>query len=284
MAASNGPSEDDYILNRDWRAVARLHHRHMLFNIVRGYTLHPQVQLKPGAKIADIGGGTCIWAIDVVRDLDFPVTVDAIDISLAQCPPKSWLPDNIRLMTHDVNQPFPSSLLGTYDFPFRTKKMTNRAPSTLLEPGGLIQWTEQNPDANRIIVAPGVSTSTHGTEEVLRFLEKPRKTISFEWVSQLGHRLSTNARLVAFNRFESLTEHQQLWSIGVLQACEEFASNLERNGRSPEDAERVAALRSAADKAAGEMLNGVGIHSELVVAVAQKDSTSEPSEGNSKLS
>lgn len=64
-----------------------------------------------------------------------------------------------------------------------------------------------------------------------------------------------------------------MWSVEVLQACEEFASNLERKAQSNGDIERAAELRSSAEKAAVEMLNGVGIYSELVVAVAQKDST-----------
>lgn len=97
------------------------------------------------------------------------------------------------------------------------------------------------------------------------------------WVSQLGERLSKHARVVATNRYESLNEHQQLWNIGVLQACEEFATNLEGNGQSSEDVERATKLRIAANRAAVEMFNGVGIHSELVVAVAQKESSHEDS-------
>ncbi|KAL8846743.1 MAG: hypothetical protein Q9221_008186 [Calogaya cf. arnoldii] len=139
------------------------------------------------------------------------------------------------------------------------------------DPRCFIQWSEQNPGANRVVRAPGVSTSTNATEEILCFLAAPRETINFEWVSQLGERLSKHARVVAFNRYESLNEHQQLWSIGVLQACEEFASNLDRNGQSSENSEQAAKLRSSTDKAAVEMLNGVGIHSELIVAVAQKE-------------
>ncbi|KAL8759410.1 MAG: hypothetical protein Q9199_000779 [Rusavskia elegans] len=180
-------------------------------------------------------------------------------------------------------------MLGTYDFVnvqnwlciWREEKSQTLIHNllSLLKPGGFIQWSEQNPDANRIVVAPGVSTSTVATEEVLSFLESPRKTISFEYgifaPKELGERLAAHARVVAFDRYESLNEHQLLWSIGVLQACEEFASNLERSGQSREDAARAANLRSAADRAAVEMLNGVGIHSELVVAVAQKDSTEE---------
>ncbi|KAL8965501.1 MAG: hypothetical protein Q9183_003819, partial [Haloplaca sp. 2 TL-2023] len=140
-----------------------------------------------------------IWAIDVVQSLKFPVTVDAIDISMAQCPPKSWLPNGIRLITHDVNQAFPSSMLGTYDFVnvqnwlciWREETseilirnllgllIVDEASSLLLEPGGFIQWSEQNPGANRVVRAPDVSTSSNATEEILRFLAAPRKTISF---------------------------------------------------------------------------------------------------------
>lgn len=78
-------------------------------------------------------------------------------------------------------------------------------------------------------------------------------------MSQLADRLAAHTRVEAFDRYESLDEHPRLWSIGVLQACEEFASNLERNGLSRENAARDANLRSAADEAAVEMLNGVGI-------------------------
>ncbi|KAL8833984.1 MAG: hypothetical protein Q9170_003986 [Blastenia crenularia] len=282
----------------------------MLFRIVRGYLLHPDLALTPGAKIAEIGAGTCIWPIDLVRELNFPISVDAIDISMAQCPPPSWLPENIRLLTHDVNQPFPSDMHGTYDLVhvqnwlciWRTETsqaliqnlldLLSRFPF-LSEPGGFIQWSEQDPTANRVVVAPDVPTSSQYTQEVMSFLRNPRQVINFEygigppavdnsfmanspcrWVSKLGDHLSQQAKLVAFDRYTALKEHQLIWSIDVLQACEEFGSNLERNARGKEDIERAEDLRSAAEGASAEMLNGVGIYSELVVAVAQKDATS----------
>ncbi|KAI4189678.1 MAG: hypothetical protein L6R41_001287 [Letrouitia leprolyta] len=288
MAKDSSNDGDEYILNRDWRAVARLHHRHMLFKIVRGYLLHPAVTLKPGAKIAEIGAGTCIWPIDVSRELRIPISVDAVDISMAQCPPPSWLPKNVRLVTHDVYQPFPSEMHGTYDMVHvqnwlciwrtETSKTLIRNLLDLLRPGGFIQWSEQDPTANRIVVAPDAPTSSRFTEEIMSFLNNPRQTINFEWVSKLGENLSQQAKLVAFDRYSSLDEHQLIWSIGVLQACEEFGSNLERNARNEEDIERAKKLQSAAEGASAEMLNGVGIYSELVTAVAQKDATSLPSE------
>lgn len=56
-----------------------------------------------------------MWAIDLLHELPFSVSVDAIDISLAQCPPEPWLPDNVTLIAHDVYQPFPNHMLGIYD-------------------------------------------------------------------------------------------------------------------------------------------------------------------------
>ncbi|KAL8941880.1 MAG: hypothetical protein Q9216_001990 [Gyalolechia sp. 2 TL-2023] len=140
----------------------------------------------------------------------------------------------------------------------------------LREPGGFIQWSEQDPTTNRIVVAPGVPRSSQATKEVLSFLTD----LGLMWVSELGDHLGRHAKLVAFDRYRALNEHQLRWSIGVLQACEEFASNLDRNSRGDEDAERAAGLRNAAESASVEMLNGVGIYSELVVAVAQKDTSS----------
>lgn len=75
-----------------------------------------------------------------------------------------------------------------------------------------------------------------------------------------------------------------IWDIGVLQACEEFASNLKQNAKTDEEIERAAKLRDAAERASVEMLNGAGIYSELVVAVARRDRSIEPrSQSNPSL-
>ncbi|KAL9013392.1 MAG: hypothetical protein Q9173_001908 [Seirophora scorigena] len=307
MAEQKTNGGDDYILNRDWRAVAS--------RALESPTLEPAL----GESVWGIDDNArltfdSIWPIDIGSELQLPVTVDAIDVSMAQCPPPSWLPKNISLITHDVYEPFPLHMQGVYDlvhvqnwlciwrdetaeklisnllsllskFPEQIKRESSQHPTSLTrsEPGGFIQWSEQDPEANRLIVAPGVSCATQATQDVLKFLNAPRQTISFEWVSRLGEYLNAHARLVAFDRFGSSNEHQQLWSIGVLQACEEFASNLERKAQSKADTERAAELRSSAEKAAVEMLTGVAIYSELVVAVAQKGFT-KPVHGDSQVS
>ncbi|KAL8989549.1 MAG: hypothetical protein Q9177_001585 [Variospora cf. flavescens] len=179
---------------------------------------------------------------------------------MAQCPPTSWLPQNIRLITHDVYQPSPIHMQGVYDLVHVQNWLCiwrNETSEKLIR--NLLSLLSRFPEKKKRKNCPASSVAdsvrTRG------------------WVSRLGEYLDVQARLVAFDRFGSSSEHQQLWSIGVLQACEEFASNLERKAQSNGDIERAAELRSSAEKAAVEMLNGVGIYSELVVAVAQKEST-----------
>ena len=60
------------------------------------------------------------------------------------------------------------------------------------------------------------------------------------------------------------------WCVGVLQASEEFSINLLKNAESDDQKKLALSLQESSERAAGELLNGVGIHQELVVAVAQK--------------
>lgn len=89
-------------------------------------------------------------------------------------------------------------------------------------------------------------------------------------MSQLGSRLSKDLAFISFDRQKILKEHQAFWSIGVLQGCEEFSSNMRSRAKSDEDIEKAKILQDAADRASAELLNGVGIHQELVIAVVQK--------------
>ncbi|KAL8945212.1 MAG: hypothetical protein Q9211_000262 [Gyalolechia sp. 1 TL-2023] len=207
-----------------------------------------RLSIAPQDSLGTRGKNSRYWNWDLLQG---PVTVDAIDVSMAQCPPTSWLPENIRLVTHDVYRPFPSHMQGTYDL--------------VHVQNWLCIWkTENSQDLIRNLLDLLSAYTSDGYYCVTSFAA---------WVSGLGDHLGRQAKLVTFDRYKALNEHQLLWSIGVLQACEEFASNLERNARHKEDVESAAGLRSAAESASAEMLNGVGIYSELVVAVAQKDTS-----------
>ena len=95
-----------------------------------GYLLHPDIPVGVGTRIADIACGTghdvppicskvvdviySIWLLDLAKK--HPLThLDGFDISVAQFPPREWLPVNTTLSRLDILQPVPESLRGTYD-------------------------------------------------------------------------------------------------------------------------------------------------------------------------
>ena len=53
--------------------------------------------------------------MDLYNEMAPSVQIDAIDISLAQCPPRDWLPPNIRTVQRDIYAPVPESMQGVYD-------------------------------------------------------------------------------------------------------------------------------------------------------------------------
>lgn len=156
MAPPTAANEDGYILNRDWRAMARSvvdNSTSDRINCRRNVVTNIVAQIEPAAPSIQAGAGLpptsgyqveggrksrgnwsrylvstawlydhpeimsrgSMWPIDLLHELPFSVSVDAIDISLAQCPPKPWLPKSLTLISHDVYQPFPSHMLGIYD-------------------------------------------------------------------------------------------------------------------------------------------------------------------------
>ena len=89
-------------------------------------------------------------------------------------------------------------------------------------------------------------------------------------MSQLGSRLSKDLAFISFDRYKITEEQQAFWSVSVLQFCEEFSSNMRRRAQSHEDIAKAEALADDTERASAELLNGVGIHQELVVTVLQK--------------
>lgn len=76
--------------------------------------------------------------------------------------------------------------------------------------------------------------------------------------------------MVAFERKVVTEQHQAFWNISVFETFVEFVANLGRNVETEEGRAELARLREVEKKAAAELLSGVGIHCELVVAVARK--------------
>ena len=53
--------------------------------------------------------------MDLYNEMAPSLQIDAIDISLAQCPPQEWLPRGIKTVEHDIYAPVPESMQGVYD-------------------------------------------------------------------------------------------------------------------------------------------------------------------------
>ncbi|KAL8900437.1 MAG: hypothetical protein Q9192_001069 [Flavoplaca navasiana] len=150
-----------YALGRDYAAATRLNAQYYMWKETLGFDVHPDI---PTARsevldqqpihIADVGCGTAIWLRSVAQSLPH-ARLDGFDISLAQCPPLPWLPQNIRsLREWDVYQAPPVELQGRYDIVharllFVVVRDGDTTPMIrnmmlLLKPGGYLQWDELN--------------------------------------------------------------------------------------------------------------------------------------------
>lgn len=93
-----------------------------------------------------------IWLLDLARTLPRSAQLDGIDISLSQCPPPAWLPQNVTLRRIDVFGTVPDHLINYYDVihirHFVCVVKSNepmpllRNLLAMLKPGGWIQWDE----------------------------------------------------------------------------------------------------------------------------------------------
>ena len=88
------------------------------------------------------------------------------------------------------------------------------------------------------------------------------------WISALGDILRPHLNLLTYERRVVSEQHQSFWNVSVFETFVEMVANLARNDKTSN--ENTARLKEVEYKAATELLNGIGIHCELVIAVAQK--------------
>ncbi|KAK3349645.1 hypothetical protein B0T25DRAFT_247331 [Lasiosphaeria hispida] len=182
-----------YALDRSgYTASGRLVFQHYLWKDVTGALIHPHIledlgvslageALESGRhvelRVADIGTGTGVWALDVARlpsahGSNKKFSVHGFDISDEQFPPGHVLPENVQLSVSDALSVPPESLHGTFDIVhvahFAGVRALGEDPApvidhalALLKPGGWIQWDEWARDE-------------HGGVELMRLAPSPR--------------------------------------------------------------------------------------------------------------
>ena len=177
--------DDTYVLGRDFAASNRLALQHFLMKQILGFNLHPNVlPLKTSAKVADIACGSCLWLQEVSQELPQTVSLNGFDISLAQCPPSEWLPQNVSLRKWNVFDEPPFDILGTFDLVhlrFVGLLVTDNDGSRLvhqiaklLKPNGMLQWDEYE-NSSMFIKTPNEAFPTPALDRVRSFMSAPVK-------------------------------------------------------------------------------------------------------------
>jgi trans-aconitate methyltransferase len=116
-----------------------------------GYIVHPSVRLLHSPRIVDMGTGTAKFLLSIQPA--YPeATLEGYDISSDLYPPTTSLPQNISLGELDLKQPFPEHMHGKYDLVHVRMLILAMLPedwepvvrnlTTLLKPGGYLQWEE----------------------------------------------------------------------------------------------------------------------------------------------
>ena len=72
--------------------------------------------------MSDVATGTGVWLQDIAASPEFSRPGDSeqvellgFDVSPQQIPPAKATPSNMRLVLHDITEPFPSKFQGRFD-------------------------------------------------------------------------------------------------------------------------------------------------------------------------
>ncbi|KAI1371658.1 S-adenosyl-L-methionine-dependent methyltransferase [Hypoxylon crocopeplum] len=181
--------------------VHRLNEQFEIFTENIGYILHPSITsvLLPAPStphIADIGTGTGIFLVRLHQTYPSAV-LDGFDISSTLYPPPESLPPNVTLAIRDVKQPFPEEMHGKYDVVHLRLLVTAMLPeeweptvrnvSTLLKPGGFLQWEECD-FTTCSHLRGGVSSRVETARSMANaFINALRERFEYGWNTLPGH-------------------------------------------------------------------------------------------------
>ncbi len=262
------------MLDRGYSAACRLNYQFYLWKESLQFNVHPSIPIpKHNACIADIGTGTAIWLLDLARELP-AAHLDGFDISLAQVPPKQWLPKNVKLRTWNALDEVPNDLAGQHDIVHARLlaiAVDNSDPRPLLhnlikilKPGGYLQWDELDFSNAHVKTADGSLQSPA--------LEELRKTIYSQgrqdWTVQLAEIAGDEGLLDAkLYRYGDRIELARFNSEQYLLVMDEFATRLATINK--EEASKLYRILQDAYK---ESSQGAALSMPKVVCVARKAS------------
>ncbi|KAJ5649624.1 uncharacterized protein N7484_003347 [Penicillium longicatenatum] len=146
------PSTANYLLKHDRVEALRLGSQHLLWQLHTKHILHPDIPIKDGMAIADIGAGTGIWAVELAAQLPPSARVVAYDITDAHFPSPEYWASNVKFDHLDALSDVPESLIGQFDvvhlrmlaFIIRENDPIPliKNAAKLLKPGGYLQWED----------------------------------------------------------------------------------------------------------------------------------------------
>jgi hypothetical protein len=116
MVMSIATPADHYANWRTAPDAARLCYQHFLWREAYQQNIHPSIDLsgRSDLRIADLGAGHCLWAMQVAEQLP-NARVVASDISLGLVPPKQEQPDNFSVTKWSFFDPVPEEWVGAFD-------------------------------------------------------------------------------------------------------------------------------------------------------------------------
>lgn len=175
---------EKYPLGRQSVEIERLNTQHRLLVRATGYHLHPSIERKLPSepKIAEVATGTGIFLTELSRQLPPESSFHGYDISADSFTPTNDLPKNVHLSVLDAKQPPPPDLHGKYDVVLiRFINIALRTPddwmavakhaSSLLKPGGALQWIEANFQGLNVVLQTAPETKITAIEKGTKAVE-----------------------------------------------------------------------------------------------------------------
>ncbi|KAF2798692.1 UMTA methyltransferase family protein-like protein [Melanomma pulvis-pyrius CBS 109.77] len=258
--------KDTYALKRDFNASTRLTAQHYLWKDALNFDLHPDIPITSKTRIADVATGNGIWLLDLARKLSGTSKLDGFDISLDQCPPQAWLPDNVDLHTWNIFEEPPSEFVGVFDvvhIRLITVAVRNNNPRPilaslhrLLKPGGYIQWDEAD-SVNWSVKSVHHSVETKAVRDLFQQL-----CGTHDWKQNMVQTINQSGFHNTFlHRVEYSKSMARLWSDVYMSTWDEFAKVVLN---APEDSQDLST------HAMDQIRDGSAICCPKLVWVAQK--------------